>query len=164
MRNETASRTFLLFLSHIFSWKLKGQFSQLVKDFFFFFPPSLCHLMLSSLWKQQIYAWSWTGKNWTLLTACGYFAMKSSRIWWKISSRSNQRIFNNVSVFTGDSSRQGEGARAQLGAPQNAQDSLCCEGERMGKDCHFFDCILWTQCARARHLQSEPREEDFFAI
>lgn len=65
MRDETTSRTFL----SIFSWKLKGQFSQLVKDFFFFFSPSLCHLILFPLWKQQIYAWSWTGKNWTLLPA-----------------------------------------------------------------------------------------------
>lgn len=152
MRNETASRTFLLFLSHIFSWKLKGQFSQLVKDFFF--PPLLlCHLMLSPLWKQQIYAWSWTGKNWILLPV--------GILPWRAAGSDERfhpdqiREYSTMSLFSQEtllSSEREPGVRAQLGAPQDAQDSLCYEGggENVVRLSFFFLYSLNQVCQSER--------------
>lgn len=150
MRKETASRTFLLFLSHIFSWKLKGQFSQLVKDFPRLPPPpSLCHLMLSPLWKQQIYAWSWTGKDWTLLPVgiLPWRAAGSDEIFHpdQITEYSTMSVFLQEAL---SSIEMEPGARAQLGASQDAPDSQCYEGQRMfwGFFClHFLNPLCQSE-------------------
>lgn len=61
--NKQQNISFYLFM------KIKRAVFTAGEGLFFFFSPSLCHLILFPLWKQQIYAWSWTGKNWTLLPA-----------------------------------------------------------------------------------------------
>lgn len=130
-----------------------------------FFSPSLCYLMPSPLWKQQIYAWSWTGKKLDSV-ACGFFAMKSSRTWWEVSSKSNQRIFNNVSVLTGglQAARGNQEPGLSWVHPRMPKAVCVMKGSEWGKDCQLFAYILWTQWARVRDLQSEPRGEDFFTV
>lgn len=76
-----------------------------------FFPPSLCHLMLSPLWKQQIYAWSCTGKNWTLLPV--------GILPWKAAGSDERfhpdqiREYSTMSLFSQETSKEQEGARSQ---------------------------------------------------
>lgn len=129
----------------------------------FFFSPSLCHLMLSPLWKQQIYAWSWTGKNWTLLPV--------GILPWRAGSDERFhpdqiREYSTMSLFSQETSEQRDGARSQGSAgctPGWLRQFVLCGLENRVR-LIFFAWILWTQCARVRGLWSEPRGEDFFTM
>lgn len=155
--NNQQNISFYLFM------KIKRAVFTAGEGLFFFFSPSLCHLILFPLWKQQIYAWSWTGKNWTLLPA--------GILPWRAAGSDERfhpeqiREYSTMSLFAQGTllGRQEQGlswcAPTSLGQPVRW-------GGAWGKTVRFLPASSVPNVTKwdKRNLQSEPRGEDFFAM
>lgn len=103
--------------------------------------------MLSPLWKQQIYAWSWTGKNWTLLPVgiLPWRAAGSDEIF----HPDQIREYSTMSVFLQEALLSSEREPGLSWVhPRMFQTVSAMRGrEYFG---YILACILWIQCARVR--------------